>query len=98
MVGTVERVVADLTVERETVAEALNLYLAIVSHKTNQVVNRLTVVSLVFLPLTFLCGVYGMNFKYLPEVEWRYGYAFFWASAAVVSATTLGVMKRFGWW
>ncbi len=98
MVGTMERVVADLTVERETVAEALNLYLAVVSHKTNQVVNRLTVVSLVFLPLTFLCGVYGMNFKYLPEVEWRYGYVFFWISAAVVSTITLGVMKRQGWW
>ena len=98
MVGTLERVVADLTVERETVAEALNLYLAVVSYKTNQVVNRLTVVSLVFLPLTFLCGVYGMNFKYLPEVEWRHGYILFWVSAAAVAAVTLGVMKRQGWW
>ncbi|MCA1684846.1 MAG: magnesium transporter CorA family protein, partial [Planctomycetia bacterium] len=98
MVSTIERVVADLTVERETVAEALNLYLAVVTYKTNEVVNRLTVVSLVFLPLTFLCGVYGMNFKYLPEVEWRYGYTFFWVTAAVVATSTLTVMKRLGWW
>jgi magnesium transporter len=98
MVGMLERIGADLTVERETVAETLALYLAIVSHKTNQLVNRLTVVSLVFLPLTFLCGVYGMNFKYLPEVEWRYGYLFFWVCAAAIATTTLVVMRRLKWW
>ena len=98
LVGTVERVVADLTVERETVAETLNLSLAIVGHRTNQVVSRLTVISLVFLPLTFLCGVYGMNFKYLPELEWRHGYAMFWVTSIVVTGASLGVMKRLGWW
>ena len=98
MVGTLERIVADLTVERETVAETLNLYLAIVSLKTNQVVNRLTVISLIFLPLSFLCGVYGMNFKNIPEYQWPYGYAIFWVVSITISTTTLIVMKRLRWW
>ena len=54
MVGTLERLSADLSVERDILAETLNLYMGIISHRTNKVVSRLTVVSMVFLPLTFL--------------------------------------------
>ena len=51
--------------------------------------KKLTIVSVVFLPLTFLCGVYGMNFRYLPELSWRHGYALSWlAVIAVVLAIT----------
>lgn len=78
MVGTLERLGSDLSVEREILAETLNLYLGIVSHRTNRIISRLTVVSMIFLPLTFLCGVYGMNFETFPEIRWKYGYAVFW--------------------
>src|SRR3954465_7189030 len=84
MGDTLERLGADLTVEREILAETLNLYMGVVSHRTNRVVNRLTVVSMVFLPLTFLCGVYGMNFEVLPELKWQYSYLVFWIVVVVL--------------
>lgn len=96
LVGTLERLGADLTVEREILAETLNLYLGIVSHRTNRVVNRLTVLSVIFLPLTFLCGVYGMNLK-LPEFEWHYGYEYFWTLVIVIATSLLALMKYKRW-
>jgi magnesium transporter len=98
LVVSLDRLVADLAVEREILAETLNLYIGLVGHRTNQVVNRLTIVSFVFLPLTFLCGVYGMNFRYLPELEWRYGYHSFWVVALLIVTTSLYLMKRRRWW
>ena len=108
MSATLERLSADLTVEREVLAETLNLYMGIVSHRTNKVVNRLTVVSMVFLPLTFLCGVYGMNFALedeathknllMPELTWRYGYVSFWVIAIALTTGLLVFMKRRKWW
>jgi magnesium transporter len=94
MVGTVEHVLQDLLVDRDILSESLNLYMSLVSHRTNEVMKRLTVVSVVFLPLTFLCGVYGMNFEHLPELRWRHGYELFWALVGVIVLTLLGFMRR----
>jgi magnesium transporter len=68
--------------------------MSMVGHRTNKVMNRLTVVSVVFLPLTFLCGVYGMNFEVLPELKWQHGYALFWLTATVIVVGLLIVMRR----
>jgi magnesium transporter len=97
MVGTFERLSGDLTVEREILEETLNLYLGIVSHKTNRVVNRLTILSLIFLPLTFLCGIYGMNFEFLPEFKWQYGYVYFWSLVVFIVSGLLVLMKIKRW-
>lgn len=94
MVGTVERVLQDVLVDRDILAGALNNYMSMVSHQTNKVMGRLTGLSMIFLPLTFLCGVYGMNFKVLPETEWTYGYAFFWLLAAAVVAVMVWFVRR----
>jgi magnesium transporter len=94
MVGTLEHVLQDLLVDRDILSESLNLYMSIVSHRTNRVMTRLTVVSVVFLPLTFLCGVYGMNFDVLPELHWHYGYAFFWLMVLVIVTGLLLLMRR----
>jgi magnesium transporter len=96
MVGTLERLAADLSVEREILAETLSLHLGIVSHRTSRVINRLTIINAFFLPLTFLCGVYGMNLK-LPEFEWDYGYLYFWCLAAGVVAGLLVLLRRMRW-
>lgn len=100
MVGTLERLGSDLTVAREILAESLNLYLGIVSHRTNKIVNRLTVLSMVFLPLTFLCGVYGMNFgeERMPELGWKYGYAAFWVVSVGLTIGLVTFMRRKKWW
>lgn len=94
MVGTLEHVLQDLLVDRDILSESLNLYMSVVSHRTNLVMKRLTVVSVVFLPLTFLCGVYGMNFEILPELRWSYGYAFFWGLVFSIVVMLLWLMRR----
>jgi magnesium transporter len=94
MVGTLEHVLQDLLVDRDILSESLNLYMSVVSHRTNAVMKRLTVVSVVFLPLTFLCGVYGMNFDHLPELHWRWGYAAFWGLVATIVVGLLLVSRR----
>lgn len=94
VVGSVERVLQDVLVDRDILSEALNSYMSLVSHRTNRVMKRLTVVNIVFLPLTFLCGVYGMNFEYLPELRWQYGYPVFWLAVAAIVLAIAWVSKR----
>lgn len=97
MVGTLERLGGDLTTEREILAELLALYLGIVSHRTNRVVNRLTIISVIFLPLSFLCGVYGMNFNNIAELQWEYGIQYFWTLVVVIMISSLAFMRRKRW-
>ena len=86
-----------MPVERETLAETLYVYMGIASHRTNKMVSRLTALSMIFLPLTFLCGVYGMNFVSMPEKDWPYGYAFFWGLSVCITGGLLWMMKRGRW-
>ncbi len=97
MAGTLERLSDDLTTEREVLNEMLNLYMGMVSHRTNKIVNRLTVISVIFLPLSFICGVYGVNLQGVPEFSWRYGYQFFWAVCAVIASALVLFMRRRKW-
>ncbi len=94
MVGTLERVLQDVLVDRDILAQSLNLYMSMVGHRTNRAMNRLTVISVVFLPLTFLCGVYGMNFANIPELEWHYGYHAFWVAVVAIATSIVVVMRR----
>jgi len=94
MVGTVDHLLQDMLVDRDILTEALNLHMSMVSHRTNQVMKKLTVVSVVFLPLTFLVGVYGMNFEIFPELRWRYGYLYFWGLVVAGVTTLLYTLRR----
>ncbi|HTG01149.1 MAG TPA: magnesium/cobalt transporter CorA [Nitrospirota bacterium] len=67
-------VIDSVDIYREMISGMLDMYLSSVSNRLNEVMKVLTVISLVFMPLTFLAGIYGMNFKYMPELEWKYGY------------------------
>lgn len=92
-----DRLSVDVTTEREILSESLNLYMGIVTHRTNHVVNRLTILSTFFLPLGFLVGVYGMNFKVMPELQWQFGYAGFWLVVSGIVGGLMYYMKRQGW-
>jgi magnesium transporter len=95
MVGTIERVLQDVLVDRDILNGSINNYMSLVAHKTNKVMSRLTVVSIIFLPLTFLCGVYGMNFDIIPELKWEHGYIYFWSFAGALVLVLLYVMRRY---
>ncbi len=95
---TFERMSADLDSERQTLHELLNLYMGMVGHRTNRVINRLTVISFIFLPLTFLAGIYGMNFEHIPEFRWPWGYAYFWCVCLGIVTFILLVVRRARWW
>jgi magnesium transporter len=94
MAGTVDRVLQDVLVDRDILSDSLNNYMSMVAHRTNKVMSKLTVVSVIFLPLSFLCGVYGMNFEVLPELKWTWGYGAFWGAVSVIVATLLVMMRR----
>jgi magnesium transporter len=94
MAATVECVLADVLADRDILSGSLDLYMSMVGHRTNEVMKRLTAVSIIFLPLTFLCGVYGMNFAVLPELQWTYGYAIFWGVACAISGALVVMLRK----
>ena len=82
---------------REIITGTFEAYLSIYSNKLNEVMKTLTVIATIFLPLTFLTGVYGMNFKFFPELESPGGYQFFWLICVVVSIVMLFYFKKKGY-
>lgn len=90
--------IADLVESyRENVAGLLEAYLSVNSNRMNQVMKVLTVISTIFLPLTFISSIYGMNFHYMPELDWHYGYFFVWGIIAIISGFMLYFFKKKGW-
>ena len=77
---------------RDIVSGMLDLYLSSISNKMNAVMKVLTIIATIFIPLTFVAGIYGMNFKYMPELEWRWSYAVVWL---VMIAIAVGMIKYF---
>src|SRR5262249_13818542 len=71
---------------RELATGLTETYMSALSNRMNEIVKVLTIIGTIFIPLTFLAGVYGMNFKYLPELEWRLGYWMFWAVSGAIAA------------
>jgi magnesium transporter len=82
---------------RDIVSGTLDIYLSATSNRLNEVMKALTIVSTIFLPLSFVAGVYGMNFRYFPEINWQYGYLFVWGIFVVIVAAMLIYFKRRGW-
>ncbi len=88
---------------RDLAANLMELYLSNMSHKMNEVMKLLTVIASVFIPLTFLAGVYGMNFDRtagpwnMPELGWRFGYPTFWVAIVVVGGGLLWLFRRKRW-
>lgn len=82
--------------ERDVEA-AVQLHFATVSHRTNRIMRTLTVISAIFFPLSFVTGLYGMNFEYMPELRWHYGYYAVLALLTVIAGSLLIVFKRRGY-
>lgn len=82
---------------RDHLASLFDAYLSVVSQRLNEVMKVLTVIATIVLPLTFIAGVYGMNFDYMPELRWRYGYFAIWGVMLAIAAALLWMFRRRGW-
>ncbi len=82
---------------RDVGAGLMEVYLSTVSNRMNEVMKVLTVIATIFIPLTFIVGVYGMNFDHMPELHWRFGYALIWAIMLIVAGGMLFAFWRRGW-
>jgi magnesium transporter len=74
-----------------------NLYYAVQGQRMNEIMKVLTIVSTIFIPLTFIVGVYGMNFKYMPELEWAAGYFVTWGAMIFITLALLYYFRKKGW-
>jgi magnesium transporter len=82
---------------RDMVSGMLDIYLSSLSNRMNAVMKVLTIIATLFIPLTFIAGVYGMNFKYMPELEWRWGYPAIGLVMAAVAIVMLVYFRKKKW-
>jgi magnesium transporter len=82
---------------RELASDLTETYMSSVSNRMNEIMKVLTIIGTIFIPLTFLAGVYGMNFHYLPELGAVWGYPAFWGVCIILSAVMLVFFRRRGW-
>ncbi len=82
---------------RELVTALYDMHQSNASNRMNRIMTTLTVYSAIFIPLTFLAGVYGMNFKYLPELNWKWSYPVFWVVCIALSVGMVGFFKKKKW-
>ncbi len=81
----------------DNVNQLLNVYFSTASQRTNEIMRVLTIFSVFFMPLTFVVGVYGMNFKFMPELDWKYGYPAVLLLMAVITLACYKWFKKQGW-
>lgn len=82
---------------RDTVSGMLDIYLSSISNRMNAVMKVLTIIATIFIPLTFIAGVYGMNFKYMPELGWRWSYPLVWLIIIIVGGCMLVYFRKKKW-
>ncbi|MGA9573056.1 MAG: magnesium/cobalt transporter CorA [Lysobacterales bacterium] len=92
-----ERLTSLCHLNQELATDLLNTHLNLVSHRLNNVMRILTIATVLFLPLSLLAGIYGMNFQYMPELGWKYGYFGVLGLMAVVVIVLISVFKRRKW-
>jgi len=83
---------------RDVISGMLDMYLSSISNKMNEVMKVLTMIATIFIPVTFVAGIYGMNFKIMPELEWPWAYPAVWGVIVFVSAVMVVYFKKKRWW
>lgn len=79
------------------VDSSVNLYFSLQGHRMNQVMTTLTIMAAIFIPLTFMAGIYGMNFEFIPELSWKYSYFVLWGLMILVAVVLVSYFKRKKW-
>ena len=91
------RVTDHVETYRESITGMLDIYLSRISNRMNEVMQVLTVISTIFIPLTLMASIYGMNWPWIPELQFYYGYPVFIAVMAIVGLSLAAYFKRRGW-
>jgi magnesium transporter len=82
---------------RDMLSGMHDTYLSSISNRMNEIMKVLTIIATIFIPLTFIAGIYGMNFKFMPELEWQWGYFAVWLIMIVVAAVMVVFFRRKKW-
>jgi magnesium transporter len=82
---------------RDMISGMLDIYLSSVSNRMNEVMKVLTIIATIFIPLTLVAGIYGMNFTYMPELQWRWGYPTVWGVMLATTVVMLLYFRRKRW-
>lgn len=90
-------ILEEIDANKQILEGMANLYYAVQGQRMNEIMKVLTIVSTIFIPLTFIVGVYGMNFENMPELKARYGYHFTWVLMITIALTLLYFFRRNGW-
>jgi len=91
------RITDSIDTYRDLLSSALDTFLSVQSNRLNQVVKVLTVTSIVLMSVTLVAGIYGMNFKHMPELDWRYGYAWALGLMVLISVSLIVWFRRIKW-
>jgi magnesium transporter len=91
------QVIDSIEAIRDMLAGTMDIYMTSVSNRMNEVMKLLTAIATIFIPLTFIAGIYGMNFEIMPELKWRYGYAAVWAVMIGVAVGMAIYFRRRKW-
>lgn len=91
------RIIESIESYKDILSNLMDIYISSVSNKMNEVMKVLTVFASIFIPLTFLAGIYGMNFEYMPELKWKFAYPFMWLVFIAIPAVLLTYFKKKKW-
>jgi magnesium transporter len=91
------QVMDSIEIYRDMLSGMLDIYLSSLNNRMNAVMKVLTIIATIFMPLTFLAGVYGMNFKHMPELDWPWGYPLVWGLMALIAGIMLVLFRRKKW-
>ena len=87
----------NIEIYREMTWSLMDMYMSTISHRMNEVMKVLTIIATIFIPLTFIAGIYGMNFEYMPELQWRWSYFVLWGIMILIFLGMLYFFKRKKW-
>ncbi|WP_341216403.1 magnesium/cobalt transporter CorA [uncultured Wocania sp.] len=87
----------NIDIYREMIWSLMDMYMTTISNKMNEVMKVLTIMASIFIPLTFIAGIYGMNFEYIPELQYKYSYFILWGVMIVLFIGMLVYFKRKKW-
>ena len=90
-------IIENIEIQRESINTIVEIFMSNISLKQNEVMKTLTIIATIFIPLTFIAGIYGMNFENMPELQWKYGYYYIWIFFLISTGCMIYYFKKKNW-